>query len=82
MLECIVRMGSFECQSTCGIGLRLDSRGTSPGRAHEALTSPSQVSQLLVVGWVCNTPKTVKFFFASFHRVHLVKHWEKVIKIG
>ena len=47
-------------------------------------TSSSQVPQplLLVVGWVYNTPKTVKFFFASFHRVHLVTHWEKVIKIG
>ena len=25
-LHCTPRMGSFECQSTCGIGLRLDSR--------------------------------------------------------
>ena len=46
-------------------------------------TFTSQVPQplLLVVGWVYNAPKTVKFFFASFHRVHLVTHWEKVIKI-
>ena len=47
-------------------------------------TYPSQVPQplLLKVGWVYNTPKTVKFFFDTFHSIHLVMHWEKVIKIG
>ena len=44
----------------------------------------SQVPQplLLVVGWVYNTPKTVKFFFDTFHSFHLVTHWKKVIEIG
>ena len=48
------------------------------------LTIPSQVPQplLLVVGWVYNTPKTVKFFFDTFHSFHLVTHWKKVIEIG
>ena len=36
----------------------------------EALRSQVPQPLLLVVGWVYNTPKTVKFFFASFHRVH------------
>ena len=45
---------------------------------------PSQVPQplLLVVGWVYNTLKTVKFFFASFHSIHLVTHCGKGIIIG
>ena len=44
----------------------------------------SQVPQplLLVVGWVYNAPKTVKFFFDTFHSFHLVTHWKKVIEIG
>ena len=48
------------------------------------LKSTSQVPQplLLVVGWVYNTPKTVKFFFDTFHSFHLVTHWKKVIEIG
>ena len=56
----------------------------NPRNNHHFHPGASQVPQplLLVVGWVYNTPKTVKFFFASFHRVHLVTHWEKVIKIG
>ena len=55
------------------------------GSPHDImLTRANQVRQplLLVVGWVYNTPKTVKFFFDTFHSFHLVTHWKKVIEIG
>ena len=55
------------------------------GSPHDImLTRANQVRQplLLVVGWVYNTQKTCKIFFAAFHRVHLVMHWEKVINIA